>query len=271
MQTNTKANQILVLGGTGFIGAEVCRLVLRLGYNVVAVSRRGKPLIAQDDTELASVDWHVGNAIEEGVIEGIVSSKGPFKAVIHAIGALFDGQSGLKALNCLTSASGSVPDEKTSYDDITRRTALALLSATQKHCPPGTPFIFISAAEAGWPQKRCGSIVEKFGPRWLKRYLSAKRAVETEVLNSMHVRGVVMRPSFVWTWRKIDILLPVAIYTVGSALGIPFMDRPVHLQTIACALVEALERDDVRGVQDFRGMDILAAAFSQRLVDSKKA
>ena len=57
----------------------------------------------------------------------------PADAVVHAIGLLFDVQSGLTSLNAYTSASKSVPEAEgpraSTYDNITRRTALALIKA----------------------------------------------------------------------------------------------------------------------------------------------
>ena len=54
-------------------------------------------------------------------------------AVVHAIGLLFDVQSGLQQLNSFTSASKSVPDAEgeraSTYDNITRKTALCVIEA----------------------------------------------------------------------------------------------------------------------------------------------
>jgi uncharacterized protein YbjT (DUF2867 family) len=38
--------KVLVLGGTGFVGTEVCKQALQAGYDVVALSRRGVPEVS---------------------------------------------------------------------------------------------------------------------------------------------------------------------------------------------------------------------------------
>ncbi|CAN0431792.1 unnamed protein product, partial [Hapterophycus canaliculatus] len=51
---------------------------------------------------------------------------------------------------------------------------------------------------------------------------------------------------------------PPPCTTLSSRLGLPFIDRPVNVQTLASAAVEALFDSSVRGVQDWRGMEKLA-------------
>lgn len=43
MQAETGKGKLLVLGGTGFVGSTVAKLALDRGYEVVSMSRRGKP------------------------------------------------------------------------------------------------------------------------------------------------------------------------------------------------------------------------------------
>ena len=48
--------RVLVLGGSGFVGREVCRRAIAKGYTVTSISRCGEnPL--PDDAALASVAW----------------------------------------------------------------------------------------------------------------------------------------------------------------------------------------------------------------------
>merc|ERR1712216_792265 len=123
-------------------------------------------------------------------------------------------------------------DKGVTYDDLTRKTALALLAATGTDCAPNTPMVFMSAAEAGWPNQTCGPCINRFvAPNFLKRYLIAKRAVEAELLSTDRVRGIILRPSFIWNWGKLDILLPVCLYSIFSCL--PFIDHPVRVEVVA--------------------------------------
>merc|ERR1712194_667977 len=184
---------------------------------------------------------------------------GPFTVVFHAIGALFDSESGLGPLNKFISGAKSMPDKGHTYDDITRKTALTLLAATETSCPAGTPYVFVSAAEAGWPEKKCGAGIEAYlSPAWLKRYLTAKRAVESQLLQNSRVRAIILRPSFIWNWKKFDILLPVGLYSLASLFRIPFIDRPVHVETLVSAALEAIQDQNQCGPQDSKAMRDLA-------------
>lgn len=206
-------------------------------------------------------------------------------AVVHAIGLLFDVQSGLQQLNSFTSASKSVPDAEgeraSTYDNITRKTALLAIAAlaSKKALPysesglttnEGTvsairrPFVFVSCAEAGWPDVRFGATVESAAPDWLQRYLAAKRAVEAELVASADkLRHVIVRPSLIWNWKKFDVLPIIPIFNLASAIGVPFVDKTVRVETVGKSIVAALLDEEVSGVQRFSEMEMLA----QRLPD----
>ncbi|CAM9801463.1 unnamed protein product [Laminaria digitata] len=164
-------------------------------------------------------------------------------------------------INRFASGSGSIPDPGTTYDKITRQTAFAATAALDDLAKGGAqrPFVFISAAEAKWGFDGAfeGTPVE-----FLHDYLVAKRAVEGELLtNKPSLRGVVLRPSLVWTKKRPGALLPVAAFQLGSRLGLPLIDRPVNVETLASAAVEALLDPSVRGVQDWRGMNDLEERY----------
>jgi nucleoside-diphosphate-sugar epimerase len=113
---------------------------------------------------------------------------------------LFEGD-----INKFASGSGSVPSPGSTYDDITRKTALNAISALSEVASEAAniPFAFISAAEAKWTfdEAFTGTPLE-----WLRRYLIAKRAVEDALLNQYSadgkIRPIIVRPSLVWTWSK---------------------------------------------------------------------
>lgn len=245
-------------GGTGLVGLELCRKAVSEGFNVIAISRRGCPR-GRPCADLSAVEWVTCDVTEEGALHNIFRSHGPFDAIAHCVGALFDGPSGLGFLNTLVSYCGSRPHAQTSYDVLTRQTAFEAIELAERTCARTGAFVFISAAEAGWPTMRFGPSVEWLAPNWLRRYLAAKRAVEARVELS-ELRGVVFRPSFVWRLDKLDILLPALLFTVLNALGVPFCDRPVHVTTIVDAIFQAIQRPSVRGIQRYTQMEELAAA-----------
>eukprot|EP00903_Cladosiphon_okamuranus_P016349 g15077.t1 len=247
------APNILVLGGTGFIGSTVSRIAIENGCQVTSLSRRGTP--SPDSDTVPGVTFLKGDATDPDVLTKVISD-GNFDGVVHAVGMLFAG-----SLNRYASGSGSVPNPGTTYDKITRQTAFAATAALEDLARGGEqrPFVFISAAEAKWG---FDGIFEGSPVGFLHDYLVAKRAAEEELLNNKpSLRGIVLRPSLVWTRQRPAALPAVAAFQIGSRLGLPFIDRPVNVETLATAAVEALFDSSVRGVQDWRGMQKLASNY----------
>lgn len=251
--------RLLVLGGNGYVGREVCRLAVQRGYDVTSLSRRGENPEPGNE-ELSAVRWVAGDATDEGTVRGLV---GEADAVVHAIGLLFDANSGLTGLNLVVSGSGSTPTEESTYDRITRQTAFNVIEAVRSkfRLPFGsqpTPVLFVSAAEAGWPEVALGEQVEGVAPNWLQEYLAAKRAVEKNIQASPEtIRPVIFRPSLIWSWTKFDVLPVIPVFNLLSFLGVPFVDKTVTVGTLSKAIVAGLEDASVSGVQRFMNMEEL--------------
>jgi hypothetical protein len=121
------------------------------------------------------------------------------------------------------------------------------------------PFVFTSAAEAGWPDMPGGTQVEQYlAPEWMKRYLAAKRQVEAKLMGSQpQLRPVIARPSLIYSLDRPASYLPVGAFFVGNKIGLPFVDRPVTVQSLGNAMVRAISRDNIVGVQRFKEIDQL--------------
>lgn len=188
--------------------------------------------------------------------------------MIHCIGLLFDDASGLGNLNRFVSGSGSLPDSESTYDSITRISACNAIEATANYVKEnqlvGTdfPFVFTSAAEAGWPDMAGGPQIEQFlAPEWLRRYLQAKRAVESklsEVEKESLLRPIIPRPSLIYSLDRPASYLPVGAFFVGNKLGLPFVDRPVTVQSLANAIVRSISVPAVRGILRYEKIDELS-------------
>ena len=268
MQLGGGKKKLLVIGGNGFVGRQVCKYAVRSGEfeSVTSLSRRGecpKP----DDPELSQVTWVAGNALDKATVNEYV---GRSDAVVHAIGLLFDVNSGLTFLNTFTSASSSKPDsEESTYDNITRQSAVLAIEALRaKATLPSLlgnrlPFAFVSCAESGWPDVRFGARVEAVSPDWLQRYLAAKRAVEAELEKSTgQLRPVIVRPSLIWDWKKFDVLPVIPVFNVASALGVPFVDKTVRVEDVGRSIVAGLLDESVSGVQRFDAMESLSEGLA---------
>jgi nucleoside-diphosphate-sugar epimerase len=277
------------LGGTGFLGQTICRRALLEGYQVTSLSRRGVPppttttstsdsssSTQQSSTSSVSkiqptIDYRKGDAREKDTIRNILAEDDSnYVGIVHCIGLLFDDSSGLGTYNRLVSGSGSIPDENSTYDTITRVSAFNAIDAAieyQKERQSNNsqqdriPFIFTSAAEAGWPNVNFGSQVEQYlAPGWLKRYLAAKRAVEeklTSVETTQHLRPIILRPSLVYSLDRPASYAPVGAFFIGNRIGLPFVDRPVTVQSVANAVVRSFSRKTVEGVLRYPEIDEL--------------
>ncbi|EED88298.1 predicted protein [Thalassiosira pseudonana CCMP1335] len=257
--------KVTVFGGTGYVGSAVCERLIKRGHQVTAVSRRGvnpKP----ESTELSQVNWVQGDATNVKLVEDVLKDA---DAAVHAIGLLFDVDSGLQNLNKIVSGSGSIPDSKSTYDAITRTTAFNVIDTIEKKQARNIfkgdkrfPLCFVSAAEAGWPEVPLGNTVDKLAPSWLNKYLTAKRAVEERLKESNATKGTIRsciyRPSLIWDWTKFDVLPVIPVFNLASAVGIPFVDKTVRVETLADSIVAGVEGGDVEGVQRFGEMEKLS-------------
>jgi len=256
--------RLLVLGGSGYAGSNICKNAVEQGWTVTSLSRRGENPDPKDD-RLCQVDWRAGDATDKATIESLTSQA---DAVVHAIGLLFDVNSGLANFNVIVSGSNSKPDESSTYDNITRKTASLAIEAAEGRAAITSlfgqpmPFVFISAAEAGWPDVQFGPQVDAAAPEWLQRYLKAKRTVESKLSGSARLREVVLRPSLMWSWDKLDVLPAIPIFNIANALGVPFVDKTVRVETLAKAAVAALDDSTVSGVQRFDKMEQLAESLA---------
>lgn len=238
----------------------MCERLVNKGYTVTGVSRRGvnpRP----GNNALEKVNWVSGDALNPKDVQKYVSAN---DAVVHAVGLLFDVDSGLQQLNTIVSGSKSIPGSSSTYDNITRQTMFNILDACESPMNRLTkkkmPLAFVSCAEAGWPDVQFGDFVEqKLAPEWLKRYLIAKRAVEDRLMKSSAVRPIIVRPSLIWSWDKFDVLPIIPVFNLASAVGVPFVDKTVRVETLADAIVAGLEDDTVTGVQRYMKMEELAA------------
>lgn len=245
---SAKKLKILVFGGTGFVGSTFIAKAAERGHQIVAVSRRTPSTPVPPNVKYVST-----NAVNADGLQKALAKEKDFDACIHAIGLLFDSESNLSKYNVIMSGSGSVPDSDATYDKITRQTALNALSIfnSKKTSSTGSPFVFVSAAEAGWTFESPVQFLEK--------YLIAKRAVEKKLLDSTPaIRPVIFRPSLIWTMKKPVSLFSVIPFFIGNAIGLSFVDRPVTVEALTDAMLTAVESGSVSGIQRFPEIDELS-------------
>ena len=254
------------------MGQTICQKAVLEGYSVVSLSRRGLPSRGTsklqeslESFDSSKVDYRQGDARQIESIRNILN-EGGFAGVIHCVGLLFDDASGLGNFNSFVSGSGSLPDAESTYDTITRLTAFNAIEATMEYAqnsyfPDPFPFCFTSAAEAGWPDVAGGPFIESIMPDFIKRYMKAKRAVEAKLMNESQptLRPIIVRPSLIYDMSRPAALPSVGAFALANKIGLPFVDRPVAVHALASAMVRAMGRPSVKGVQRYPDIDRLSA------------
>ena len=293
-QTNGTKGRLLVLGGTGYLGQEVCKKAIEQGYSVVTLSRRGTPTPTSSSSSSSpppsssssimnmNIDYRKGDARQKESIVQIVQ-EGNICGIVHCIGLLLDTASGLGNYNVYVSGSNSLLDMESTYDTITRQTAFHAIDAiieyyneqqqqdvlssntTTTATAFPIPFCFTSAAEAGWPDVMGGKLIESVMPEFIKRYMIAKRAVENKLLSSSTsptniIRPIIVRPSLIYSKDQLASLPAVASFTILNQIGLPFVDRPVTLDALATAIVKSISDPTIRGIQRYPQIDALSGA-----------
>ena len=257
---NMNKGKLLILGGTGYLGQTVCQKATDKGYTPVSLSRRGLPTTSS----LPSVEYRQGDARQKESILNVLND-GDFVGIVHCIGLLFDDASGIGNLNQFVSGSGSLPDADSTYDTITRLTAFNAIDAAVDYAAASAsgsrilPFCFTSAAEAGWPEVTGGDFIETLMPEFIHRYMVAKRAVEAKLQSTEGIRPIIVRPSLIYSMDRPASLPAVGTFTLLNKIGLPFVDRPVTVDSLATAIIRAMEDDSVSGVQRYTQIDRLGA------------
>ncbi|KAG0245391.1 hypothetical protein BGW41_000018 [Actinomortierella wolfii] len=201
------ARKLLVVGGTGGVGLQVCKLAVARGWDVVSLSRRGTPSRLDADSKTSTawmdkVNWAKGDSLQPSTYQDLIKDT---DAVVHTVGLLLEAdykdilhsqsvqelitavQKSTRSENPLeraqqmlatatSSGSASSPPPSSAaksgltYEKVNRDTAITLAKEAEK---AGTEsFVFISAAFAP--------------PMVPQRYLTTKREVETYLLSHLH-------------------------------------------------------------------------------------
>ncbi|KAG0349148.1 hypothetical protein BG004_001572 [Podila humilis] len=264
--------KLLVVGGTGGVGLQVCKQAVARGWDVVSLSRRGQPVVtdASDRNSkgwIQKVDWSSGDSLDPSTYKDAISGT---DAVVHTVGMLLEDdykevihsqsldelaknvQSAIRGANPLE--SNKTPKSGLTYEKINRDTAITVANEAGKAGVES--FVFISAA---------------FSPPMVpNRYLTTKREAEHALLtHPSKLRSVIFRPGFMSSPER-PITLPLAglLQVSSTILGdsvrgtIPFAQAlstpPLSMETLARAVMNAVENPEIKGIVDVGGIEELA-------------
>ena len=213
------ANKLLVTGGNGFIGGEVCKVAVARGYEVVGVARSGAPDL--DEPWVGEVTWVSADIFEPNLWRAHLAG---CDAVIHSIGILKEQ-----------------PDKGVTFERINGDAAIV---AAEEAARAGVgAFVFVSASTTP--------------PTVDNAYLEHKRRAETEIAKQ-DLRAVILRPSLVYgPKRPLSNVVGKAVEFAQKVPGVPQEDSPMSVETLANAAMSAAEQGEVNRILDIDAIEAL--------------
>ncbi|KAF9288728.1 hypothetical protein BGZ88_008065 [Linnemannia elongata] len=269
------AKKLLVVGGTGGVGFQVCKVAVARGWDVTSLSRRGKPTLTEANQKdfvapqgwTHKVNWAQGDSLDPSSYKEAIAGT---DSVVHTVGLLLEDnykeilhsqnfdelsksvQTAIRGQNPLDTRK--TPKTGLTYERVNRDTAITVANEAAKEGIES--FAYISAAFAP--------------PMVPNRYITTKREAETALLtHPAGFRSIIFRPGFLSTPDR-PVTLPLAgLLQVSSAIlgdsvrgTIPFAQAlstpPLEMETLARAIVNSLENPEVRGIVDVEGIAELA-------------
>ncbi len=211
--------KLLVTGGNGFIGGEVCKVALQRGCEVIGVARSGGPDL--DEPWVKEVTWVKANVLEPNLWRAHLAG---CDAVVHSIGILKEQ-----------------PDKGVTFERINGDTAIVAVEEAER--AGVSAFVFVSASTT--PPTVDGA------------YLEHKRRAEEEIAKRS-LRPVILRPSLVYGSRRpLSNVVGKAVEFAQKIPGVSKEDSPMSVETLAKAAVNAALREEVSGILDVGTIEAL--------------
>lgn len=228
--------KLLVTGGNGFIGSEVCRIAVGDGHQVISVSRSGRP-----ETEAPwadGVQWVAANVLEP---EDWRDHLDGCDAVIHCVGI-----------------ASEKPGEGVTFERI-NGDAADVASWEAEHAGVER-FVFISAA----PEMT-------FLP---SRFHATKRQAESAI-RRRDLQESILRPALVHgPGRPPSVVLGNLLNGLGKVPGLKRRLRPnrsLHVDQVALAAVRAATEPGFQGTVDLGNIAYLAGEQWRLYADADAA
>ncbi|KAJ5653163.1 hypothetical protein N7490_000166 [Penicillium lividum] len=274
--------RLVVAGGSGFLGSRICKSAAARGWSVTSLSRSGEPRwdtvtgSATRPSWASSIEWAKADLLNPESYKpflsgatGVVHSMGilleaDYKGVVQGREPIIGGlqrafsSSKLGSQDLSTRKEGEAlkpkeRDGQLTYELMNRDSAIALAQeSSNEHVPA---FVYISAA-AGAPVLPA-------------RYITTKREAEDTIASTLpELRSIFIRPGFMFDSSR-KFTLPIALggfltSEVNTFLGnkLKFLgamaEKPLKADTVADAVVEALEDESTRGAVGTKQIEALA-------------
>ncbi|WBW75270.1 ubiquinone biosynthesis protein Coq11 [Schizosaccharomyces osmophilus] len=197
--------KLVVLGGSGFLGHNICKLAVARGHQVVSVSRRGRSGVQFKEPWMEKVHWEQADAMKDphSLLPFV---QGAF-AVVNTVGILMESN----YKQALENPRGSILQlVKNLRGNVFQGSENPLKKPPSPSVPPAKPSLKFEsvnrelaintanvAAEAHVPVY-CYISAHASVPGLDPRYISTKRQAERAISNIPKIRSIFVRPSFMY-------------------------------------------------------------------------
>jgi NADH dehydrogenase len=217
-------SKLFVAGGSGFIGSAVCHCAAALGYDVISLSRRGRPDLAAAWVD--HIQWISASVFDMQRWERELQD---CAAIIYCIGIILER-----------------PNEQATYHRINTEAAITVADAA-------------AAAHVGTYVHISVSRKPPFIP---PAYLATKRSAEAR-LQTYPFRTAILRPGAVYGPRRPWSYLLKAIFDALALLPSRRADFPLAVREVAQAALVAATNPAVGGVLDVPAIRKLSGASAK--------
>lgn len=209
--------KLVVPGGNGFIGTEICRVAIQNGHEVAAFGRRGRPpLTPARHPWTQEVEWRAANVFEPDTWRDLLDGA---DAVTHCVGTIRER-----------------PERDVTFPRVNANAAL--LAAEEAADAGADSFVFLSVRD---------------NPPFIdEAFLAAKRRAEREIPEKYpELRFVSLRPNLVFGPRQTGTATLAAAFDRLKDLDLhPYASRdgrPLPVELVAATAVQAAVTPSVEG------------------------
>lgn len=210
-------SKLVVPGGNGFIGTEICRVAVQNGHEVAAFGRTGRPaLTPAQHPWTQEVEWRAADVFEPDTWRDLLDDA---DAVVHSIATIQED-----------------PSRSLTFDRVNAESAL--LAADEAMEAGADAFVFLS--------------VRNKPPVVSHNFLAAKRRAERTLHEQYSdLRTISLRPNLVYGPRKTGTsTLAALLIQLEGTVPHPYAaadGRPLPVEFVAAAAVQAAVTDTMEG------------------------
>jgi nucleoside-diphosphate-sugar epimerase len=208
--------RLVVAGGNGFIGSEICRVAVQNGHDVAAFGRTGRPgLTPARHPWTQDVEWRAADVFAPDTWRDLLDDA---DTLVHSIATIREA-----------------PERNVTFERINGESVLHAAQAAEDAGADG--FVFLSVRDTP--------------PFVSDRFRAAKRRAERELAAQYGaLRTAILRPNLVYGPRRTGSATMAGLLQQTPAVASPYASaegRPLPVELVAAAAVQAAVTPSLEG------------------------